>query len=76
MTGRAYVHGRSADTNLAEIHEEISELLDKQVNVQKENLKKNFWGSRRLLQAHKKCTMKMKEKNDCGVNLFVKGRTL
>ena len=44
MTGRAYVHGRSADTNLAEIHEEMSELLDKQVNVQKENLKKIFLG--------------------------------
>ena len=24
---------RSADTNLAEIHEEMSELLDKQVNI-------------------------------------------
>ena len=33
LTGRAYVHRRSADTNLAEIHEEISELLDRQVNV-------------------------------------------
>ena len=33
MTGTAYVHRRSADTNLAEIHEEMSELLDKQVNV-------------------------------------------
>ena len=32
MTGRAYVHGRSADTNLTEIHEEISELLDKFVH--------------------------------------------
>ena len=32
MTGRAYIGG-SADTNLAEIHEEMSELLDKQVNV-------------------------------------------
>ena len=31
MTGRAYVGG--ADTNLTEIHEEMSELLDKQVNV-------------------------------------------
>ena len=40
MTGRTYVHGRSADTNLAEIHEEMSELLDKQVNVQKDILKK------------------------------------
>ena len=49
MTGRA-----SADTNLAEIHEEMSELLDKQVNVQKESLKKNFWGSCELPQAHKK----------------------
>ena len=36
LTGRAYVHKRSADTNLAEIHEEISELLDKQMNVQKD----------------------------------------
>ena len=34
------VHGRSSDTNLVEIHEEMSELLDKQVNVQKESLKK------------------------------------
>ena len=33
MTGRAYICRRSADTNLAEIHEEMSELLDKQVNV-------------------------------------------
>ena len=32
-------HGRSADTNLAEIHEEMSELLDKQVIVQNESLK-------------------------------------
>ena len=30
------MHGRSADTNLTEIHEEMSELLDKQV----ESLKK------------------------------------
>ena len=27
------VYGRSADTNLAETHEEMSELLDKQVNL-------------------------------------------
>ena len=39
MTGGACIHGRSADTNLAEIHEEMSELLDKQVNVQNESLK-------------------------------------
>ena len=37
------VHGRSADTNLAEIHEQMSELLSKQVNVQKESLKKTSW---------------------------------
>ena len=30
---RLIIHRRSADTNLAEIHEEMSELLDKQVNV-------------------------------------------
>ena len=34
-----YVHGRNADINLAEIHKEMSELLDKQVNIQKESLK-------------------------------------
>ena len=34
------VHGRSADTKLADIHEEMSELLDKQMNVQNEGLKK------------------------------------
>ena len=38
---------------LIQIHEEMSELLDKQVNVQKESLK-NFWGSCRHCQAHKK----------------------
>ena len=32
----------------------MSELLDKQVNAQKENLKKYFWGSHELPQAHKK----------------------
>ena len=35
MTGGACVHGRGAETNLAEIHEEMSELLNKQVNVQR-----------------------------------------
>ena len=37
---QVFTHGRSADTNLADIHEEMSELLDKQVNVQTESLKK------------------------------------
>ena len=36
---------------LAEIHQEMSELLDKQMNAQKE---KRFWGSCKLLQAHEK----------------------
>ena len=34
------MHWRNTDTNLAEIHEKMSELVDKQVNVQKESLKK------------------------------------
>ena len=34
----------------------MSEIFDKQVNVQKENLKKNFWG----LQKFPKPMMKMK----------------
>ena len=41
---------RSADTNLAEIHQGMSELLDKQMNVQKQSLK----NSRKLPQAHEK----------------------
>ena len=35
----------------------MSELFDKQVNAQKESLKKNFRGSRKPM---KKCAMKMK----------------
>ena len=34
------MHERSADKSLGEIHYEISELLHKQVNTQKESLKK------------------------------------
>ena len=41
----------------------MSELLDKQVNAQKERLKKYFWGSCKLPQTHEKCAMKMKETN-------------
>ena len=52
------MHGRSADIRLAEIHLEMSELFDKQVNAQKE---KNFQGSHKFPQAHKKCAMKVKE---------------
>ena len=39
----------SAEPSLVEIHREMSELLDKQVNAQKE---KNFRGSHKLPQAH------------------------
>ena len=35
------LHWRNADTSLVEIQEEMSELLSKQMNVQKESLKKN-----------------------------------
>ena len=47
----------SAEPSLAEIHKDMSEVLDKQVNAQKEKI---FRGLRKLLQAHKKCAMKMK----------------
>ena len=50
MTGRG-----SAEQSLAEIHQDMSELFYKQVNAQKE---KNFQGSCKLPQAHKKCAMK------------------
>ena len=30
----------------------MSELFDKEVNAQKESLKRNFWGSRKLPYAH------------------------
>ena len=49
MTGKG-----SAEPNLAEIHQEMSDLLDKQINAQKESLKKYFRGLYKLLQDHKK----------------------
>ena len=49
------MHGRSADTNLAKIHDKMSELLDKQVNVQNESLLRGFT---QLSKGHKKCAMK------------------
>ena len=56
----------------------MSELLDKQVNAQKENLKKYFQGSCELLQAQEKvCDEKEKEKNDAHVKmLLMVGSTL
>ena len=51
----------------------MSELLDKQVNAQKE---KNFGGSCKLLQAHEKVCDEMKqtnkEKNDARVKMLLK----
>ena len=41
-------------------HEEMSELLDKQVNVQKESLKKLLGFTQAPASPHKKCAMKMK----------------
>ena len=50
------MHGGSADLSLAEIHQEMSELLDKQVNALKEKI---F----RLAPAspQERCAMKMKK---------------
>ena len=59
----------------------MSELLDKQVNVQKESLKKTSGVHTSSHKPTKKCVMKMKErkkeeeKNDCRVKkIFVEGR--
>ena len=49
-------------TNLAKIHEEMSELLDKQVNVQKESLKTFSRVHASSCKPTKKCAMKMKER--------------
>ena len=59
MTGRAYIG--EMHTNLAEIHEEMSELLDKQVNVQKKSLKKSSGFTKAPASPRKNCAMKMKE---------------
>ena len=58
----------------------MNELLDKQVNAQKENLKKYFRGSRELPQATKKCAMIMKvetKKKQRAPKIFLlRGRSL
>ena len=41
----------------------MSELFDKEVNAQKESLKKYFRGSRKPHKPTKKCAMKMKQRN-------------
>ena len=54
----------------------MSELFDKEVNAQKESLKKYFRGSRKLPQAHEKVcdeneTKKQRRKNDVRVKRFL-----
>ena len=55
----------------------MSKLFDKEVNAQKESLKKNFRGSRKLPHAHDKVcdeneTKKQtKKKNDARVKMFL-----
>ena len=58
----------------------MSELFDKEVNAQKESLKKYFRGSRKLPQAHekvcdenetKKQRKKQRKKNDVRVKRFL-----
>ena len=72
------MHGGSTEPSLAEIHQGMSELLNKQVNAQKEKI---FRGSRSSHKPTKKCAMKMKveqlEKNDaCLKVLFMEGSPL
>ena len=47
----------------------MSELLDKQVSIQNESLKKYIWGSCKLLQAHKKVCDE--EKNDVCIKILL-----
>ena len=49
------MHGRSGDTSLAEIRQETSELLDKQVNAQKESFDTS--GTQAPASPRKKCVM-------------------
>ena len=69
--------GESAEPSLAEIHQEMSELLDKQVNAQKRKLPGFMLAP---ASPRKKCAMKMKEtkkKNDARVIIiFMEGSSL
>ena len=54
----------------------MSELFDKEVNAQKESLKKYFRGTRKVPQAHEKVcdeneTKKQRKKNDVCVKRFL-----
>ena len=63
MTGRAYIGEMLIQIWLNSIHEEMSELVDKQVNVQKKSLKKLPGFTQNSRKPTKKCAMKMKERN-------------
>ena len=72
MTGRAYIREM-----LIQIWLKSSELVDKQVNVQKESLKKLPGFTKNSRKPTKKCAMKMKEKNDGHLKYFLmEGRSL
>ena len=50
----------------------MSELFDKEVNAQKESLKKYFWGSRKLPQAHEKvCDENETKKNNVRIKMIL-----
>ena len=53
----------------------MNELFDKEVNAQKESLKKYFWGSCKLPHAHEKVCdeneTNKQEKNDTRVKMFL-----
>ena len=66
--------GGSVEPSLAEIHQEMSELLDKLVNAQKE---KTSWVHVSSRKPTKKCAMKMKvelEKKQCARKNVIHGR--
>ena len=73
MTGSAYMREVLIQIWL----EEMSELLDKQVNVQKESLKKTSRVHTSSCKPTKKVCDENERKNDCRVKMFVvTGRTL
>ena len=73
------MHARNADTSLAEIHKEMSELFDKQVNIQKRVLRKTFGVYASSCKPTKVCDENetKEENNDGCVKMFLmKGRSL
>ena len=67
------IHRRNVGASLIEINEGMSELLDKQVDTENENLKIIIPG---FTQALVKCVMKIKGKNDCRIKVFLLKRGL